>query len=191
MAYGHHAAPMTQLSKLQLEAAGPFTDLIANRLGGEGRAVQTETAIASISRIAGSLMLRSFNFDLQKPEPGTVILSAEANTKGPELINIAASIIQRLGFELDAARARGKGRGREPSLSFLQSMTLLQTPALQICKDKGLTHEQGAQSAAVATGFIVKECARSIDVEVAFNVAVYGFIEGSKTVPPRIQDGTS
>jgi hypothetical protein len=53
---------MTQLSKLQLDAAGPFTDLIANRLGGEGRAVPTETAIASIARLAGSL-LRSFNFD--------------------------------------------------------------------------------------------------------------------------------
>jgi hypothetical protein len=182
-----YASPMTQLSKLQLDAAGPFTDLIANGLGGEGRAVQTETAIASISRLAGSLLLRSFNFDLQRSEPGTVILSDEANTKGPELANIAASIVQRLGLELDAARARGKGRGHAPNLSFLQSMTLLQTPALQICKDNGLTLEQAAQSAAVATGFIVKECARSIDVEVAFNAAVYGFIEGSKTVPPRLQ----
>ena len=180
---------MTQLSKLQLDAAGPLTDLIANTLGGEGRAAQTETAIAGISRLAGSLLLCSFNFDLKKPVPGTVILSDEANTKGPELINIAALVVQRLGLELNAARARSKGRGRTPNLSFLECMTLLQTPALQICKDNGLTFEQGAQSAAVATGFIVKECARSIDIEVAFNAAVYGFIEGSKTVPPRLQDG--
>lgn len=180
---------MTQLSKSQLDAAGPFTDLIANTLGGEGRAVQTETAIASIARLSGSLLLRSFNFDLRKSEPGTVILSDEANIKGPELINIAASIVQRLGLELNATRARTKGRGHVPNLSFLESMTLLQTPAMQICKDHDLTLEQGAQAAAVATGFIVKECARSIDVEVAFNVAVYGVIEGSKTIPPRVPDG--
>jgi hypothetical protein len=145
-----------------------------------------------------SVLLKECTFDhmtinrsrhSHEPDFLKVVLSVEANTKGPELINIAASIVQRLGFELDAARARGKGRGHEPNLSFLQSMTLLQAPAMQICKHKGLTLDQGAQSAAVAAGFIVKECARSIGVEVAFNVAVYGFIEGSKTVPPRLQDG--
>jgi hypothetical protein len=64
-----YAIPMTQLSKLQLDAAGPFTDLVANTLSGEGRAVQTETAVASISRLAGSLLLRSFKFDLLKSAP--------------------------------------------------------------------------------------------------------------------------
>lgn len=174
---------MIQLSKIQLEAAGPLTDLVAKLLG-KDRAVQTETAIASIARLSGSLLLRSFNFDLSKSAPGTVILSEEANTKGPELINIAASVVRRFGCELDPARGGKKGRGHPPNLSFLESMRLLQAPAIKICQDNSLNFEQGAQSAAVATGFIVKECARSIDLEVAFNAAVYGFIEGSKTVPP-------
>jgi hypothetical protein len=157
---------MTQLSKLQLDAAGPFTDLIANTLGGEGRAVQTETAIAGISRLAGSLLLRSVNFDLKKTKPGTVILSDEANTKGPELINVAALIVQRLGLELNAARARSKERGHTPNKPLFSGMhDAPPDSALQICKDNGLTFEQGAQSA-----------------------AVHGFIEGSKTVPPRLQD---
>lgn len=178
---------MTQLSKIQLEVAGPLTDLIANQLG-KDRAVQTETAIASIARLAGSLLLRSFNFDLTTPVPGTVVLSAEANEKGPELINIAAHIVKRFGLDIDSAGGKNKGRGHDPKLSFLESIALLQAPAIKICKERGLNLEQSAQSAAVATGFIVKECARSIDVKVAFNLAVYSFIEGCKTVPPRLTD---
>jgi hypothetical protein len=162
-------------------------DLIANLLG-SGRAVQSETAIASIARLSGSLLLRSFGFDMKNMQPGSALLSEEANTKGPQLVSIAGSFIQRFGLVIDAGSADGKGRGHEPKLSFLESMSLLQSPAIQICKDSGLSLEQGAQSAAVATGFVVKECARAIDVDVAFNVAVYGFIEGSKTIPPRLQE---
>ena len=179
---------MAQLSTMQMQAAGPLVNVIATSLG-KGRAVQPETAIACISRLAGSLLLRSFALDIKHLQPGSVVLCEEANVKGAVLISIAATLIQRSGFELDAQRAGAKGRGQEPGLSFLESMARLQAPAIEICRGRSLSLEQGAQSAAVATGFIVKECARSIDVEVAFNVAVYGFVEGSKTVPPLLKDG--
>jgi hypothetical protein len=56
--------------------------------------------------------------------------------------------------------------------AFFGRKALLQNPAIKFITDKGLNFEQGAHSAAVATGRIVKECAKSIDVEVAFDIAV-------------------
>jgi hypothetical protein len=176
---------MPQLTQVQLEAAGPFVDLIASKLG-RGREVQSETAIACSARVAGNLLLRSFNFDISELRPGSVILSEEANEKGPALVSIVEMIVARFGLKIDPASAGGKGCGHEAELSFLETMDLLQEEAIRISERFGLTFEEAAQAAAVATGFIVKECAKSIDVDIGFNAAVYGFIEGSKTVPPRL-----
>jgi hypothetical protein len=177
---------MPQLSATQMQAVGPLVDLIASSLG-KDRTVHAETAIACAARLAGALLLRSFDFALTDMQPGSVLLSENANAKGPELISIVAMTISRFGLVVDPASASRKGRGHDPQITFLDSLKLLQTRAVEICANHSLSFEQGAQSAAVATGFILKECSRSIDVEVAFNVAVYGIIEGSKTVPPPLE----
>ena len=71
-------------------------------------------------------------------------------------------------------------------MTVLQTLSLLQDDALLMTKKNGLSLEQAAQSAAFATGFIIKECAGNIGAEIGFNVAAYGFIEGSKTAPPAL-----
>ena len=43
-----------------------------------------------------------------------------------------------------------------------------------------------ARAAALATAFVVKECLQQLSPETAINVAIFGFIEGSKTIPPKI-----
>ena len=40
-----------------------------------------------------------------------------------------------------------------------------------------------AEAGAVATAFIVHQCTSVLDPNVAFGIAVYGFIEGMKTAP--------
>jgi hypothetical protein len=64
---------------------------------------------------------------------------------------------------------------------------LLQESALQIATRYSLSLQQAAEAAALATAFIVKECAVSIGGEVGYSVAAFGFVEGSKTVPPRLE----
>jgi hypothetical protein len=172
---------MRQRSRNDLVNA--FVDLVADL--GTGRAVQTETAIACAGRLAGSLLLRSFGFDLSKMEPGNIVLSEEANTKGPQLISIAAAVVKAQGFSIDARSCAQKGRGHEPEISVGDSLAILQDKAIRVCTEQGFSLEEGAQCAAGATGFIVTEAARSMDVEVAFNVAVFAIITGCKTVPPR------
>jgi hypothetical protein len=175
------------ITEEQNRATADFVDLIANRLG-SGRAIHPETAIAAAARLSGSLLLRSFGFDLETPEPGTRLLSAEANDKGPKLVHLMAALMQTSQVPLDPGKigAAPEDRGTEPDLNTQQSLALLQSDALEIAKRHSLSLQQAAEAAALATGFIVKECVPSIGSETGFNVAVRGFVEGTKTVPPRL-----
>lgn len=176
-----------QISQAQSDAAGQIVDLIATRLGQKERAVHPETAIASAARLAGSLLFSSFGIELKDCAPGTVVLSEQANEKGPQLISILGGMLQLMKVPLNAKElnARPTARGAEPKLTTLQTLELFRDDALKIAKDKGLTLEEAAQSAAVATAFIVRECSKDITAEIGFNAAALGFIEGCKTAPPR------
>lgn len=170
----------------QNKAAGEFVELIAAKIG-DGRAVHSETAIAACARLSGSLLLRSFNFELETLEPGTVLLSEEANQKGPELINTMLGFLSALGVPADQLSVNQQaGQGEAPRLDVGPSLALLQSDALKIGERYGLQLDQSAQAIALATGFIVKECIPQIGAGVALNVAMFGFVEGSKTIPPRL-----
>lgn len=175
-----------QISEAQNKLAGQLVDLVASSLGA-GRAVHPETAVACSARLAGSLLLRSFNLNIETVEPGTVVLSNEANEQGPQLINILGAMVARFGVPLDAKKLHGQpnARGRDPELTVLQSLQLLQDKALELVSRSQLSLVEASHAAAIATAFIVKECAKDISGEVGFNIAAYGFIEGSKTAPPR------
>lgn len=174
-----------QISEAQHKTAGELVNLIAERLG-SGRAVHPQTAIASSARLAGSLLLRSFNLNINGVKPGTVVLSNEANEQGPQLVNIFGSMMQHFGVQLDPAKLGGDQKpGGDPELTILQSLSLLQDEAMGIARKNAIPLSEAAQAAAMATAFIAKECAKDVGAETAFNIAVYGFIEGSKTSPPH------
>jgi len=50
----------------------------------------------------------------------------------------------------------------------------------------GLDPVQAAESAAIATAFVIKECIANIGLDVGYNVGAAGFVEGCKTVPPAL-----
>jgi hypothetical protein len=79
---------MNQIEKKHFDAAGAMSEVFANRLGGESRAVHSETVIAAAARMAGTMLLRSFGIDTSKMPVGAAILSEQANEKGPMLLNI-------------------------------------------------------------------------------------------------------
>jgi hypothetical protein len=175
------------ISNEQNNAAGQMVDLLATRLG-KNRAIHPETVIATAARLSGSLLLRSFNFDLPKLEPGAIVLSAEANDKGPELLGLLSSALSSRGIALDKDKLGGDQslRGDAPHLSFAESLVLTQDDALSIAQENNLSLEQAAQAATLAAAFIVAECSGAIGAETALNASVYGLIEGTKTVPPRL-----
>jgi hypothetical protein len=79
-----------------------------------------------------------------------------------------------------------EARGAKPRLTILQTTELFLREAMQIARILDLSLEQAAHAAAVTSAFMVRECAKNIGAETGFNVAAYGFIEGSKTVPARV-----
>jgi hypothetical protein len=181
-----------QISEAQNKAAGEFVDLVATKLG-SGRAVHSETAIASIARLAGSLLFRSFNLKVHSAEPGSAVLSNQANEEGLQLIGIMSAMLQHFGIVLDNEKLAGtpSKRGSATELSVLESLAMLQADAMQIIKTNKLNLNEAAQAAAIATAFVVKECSRDLGPEVSCNIATYGFIEGCKTVPPTLDAGQS
>ena len=100
------------ISQGQHSAAGSIVDLVASRIGSE-RAVHPETAIACAARLAGSLLLRSFVLKLDDFAPGSVLLSEEANKRGPQLISILGSVMQSMGVTLDKTQLGGEDSNPE------------------------------------------------------------------------------
>ena len=173
------------ISSEQDNATGQIIEHFVTRFG-TNRTLHPETVIATLARLSGSFLLRSFNFNLDALERGAIILSEEANEKGQELLGILSASLASRGVTLDVEKFGGESslRGEEPKVSFDESTALLQNDVLRIAQENKLGFEEIAQAAILATAFVIAECAKNIGAETGFNVAAYALIEGSKTVPP-------
>lgn len=174
---------MSDIGERHHAAAADMVDVLAAKLG-RNRAVHSETAIAAGARMAGTMLFRSFGFDTSKMPPGSAVLSEEANEKGPELVNIVAAMLHHYGLSLDKEMLeRISSRGEAPKLGVNEMQELLEEELTQVREKHGLDLAAGAQACALAVAFLIRECAPKIGLEVGFNVATFGFIEGLKTVP--------
>jgi hypothetical protein len=108
------------ISEAQHKAAGEMVELIASKIG-KGRAIHPETAISASARLSGSLLLRSFNLNLDIYAPGAIVLSHESNEKGPVLINSLSAYLSALNVQLDQQKLGGDQRGGEASRNLIFS----------------------------------------------------------------------
>ena len=159
----------------QNKAAGAIVELIANSIGVK-REVHALTAISTCARLSGSLLFRSFNFDIKDVKPGTAILSEEANIGGPHLVDIVTSVLHSFDISIDNEKMESVSI-EESNLDFLTALTKTQKGALEIMKNNGLTYVEMAQACAVSTAFLIQDCKDTLTTEEAFNTAVYAFIE--------------
>ncbi|MEZ5013974.1 MAG: hypothetical protein R2794_06750 [Chitinophagales bacterium] len=175
-----------EITEEQHSAAGAIVELISEKLSVKHR-IHAATAITAGARLAGSFMFRSFGFELKDAEPGSVVLSEEANEKGPVLIGVLQATLENFGVRVEKEMVE-KTEKADAQISFMKTMNTLQGPAHDIMQRNALRFEQMAYSCAIATAFIIKECQANLDIGSAFNTAMYGFIEGSKTCPPEIRE---
>ena len=80
---------MQSITQPQIDAAQEFANTVVAELRTD-KGVHAETAVASVARMAGTFLFRSFGFQLPDVEPGGVVLSEQANEAGPRLIQILA-----------------------------------------------------------------------------------------------------
>jgi hypothetical protein len=179
---------MPDLRKQQLDAAQEFaTATIAALKLPNG--VHPATVVAATARMAGTYLFRSFALALPGVKPGQAVLSEAANEQAPVLMQIAAGILDRVGIRLgDAESGKTTDPGHRPMLEFLDTQRLLEPLYAPIKARHGLTTPEAAQSVAVATALLIRHGARFLDTNVAFGIAAYGFIEGSKTAPDPVED---
>lgn len=173
-----------QITKNQQDAVNDIIEMVVNVIGNGSRHIDTTEAISCTARLAGSFLFRSFEFKINDVQPGTVMLSEEANIKGPQLVNITYAVLQHYGIPIDNNKMSG-GNQKHAESKFIDVISKVQNPALDIMKKRELNFEQMAQSAAMATAFIIQQ-STNITPEEGFGIAIYHYIEGSKTYPPDI-----
>jgi hypothetical protein len=172
----------------QNNAVNDIVEMIVSVIGNGSREIDTTEAISSTARLAGSFLFRSFGFKIDNPKPGTVMLSVDANTKGSQLINITHAVLQNFGIQIDNNKMSNGNKNKAES-NFIDVISKVQVPALKIMNKNDLSFEQMAQSAAIATAFIIQQ-SNNISPEEGFGIAIYHYIEGSKTYPPEFEENS-
>lgn len=178
---------MTMLSKQQMDAAQEFANATVAALKVKD-GIDPETVVAATARMAGTYLFRSFALKLAGVMPGMPVLSAEANQQSSILIQIAGSVLSKIGIKLDDAYAgKALDAKHKPMLEFLDTQKKLESAYEPIKAKFGLSTSEAAQAAAVAAALLIRHCAKVLNPNIAFGIAVYGFIEGSKTAPEPVQ----
>ena len=72
-------------------------------------------------------------------------------------------------------------------LEFLDTQKKLEPLYATIKARLSLSPQEAAQAAAVATALLIRHCVKVLDPGVAFGIAAYGFVEGSKTAPAPLE----
>ena len=175
---------MSSFTPQQIEAAHEFASTTLEILKTE-RGVHAETAIAGTARMAGTFLFRSFKFSLKNPKPGQAVLSDQANEQGPRLVEVLGGVLENAGIKLDP-RKLGYSSNNEPLLDFLETQKLLEPKYTIIRRRLSISLQESADSAAAATALLIEQSAQTLDPNIAFSIAMYGFIEGSKTFPEPV-----
>ena len=172
-----------------MDAAHEFANATLSALK-LSRGIHPPTVIAASARMAGPYLFRSFGLRLPGVLPGHVVLSEAASEQAPLLIQIAVNTLARIGIRIanspPAPDADADAKSK-PMLGFLDTQRKLESVYAPIRAKCGLTAGQAAQGAAVATALLIRHCAKAVDPNLAFGIAVYGFIEGSKTAPESVE----
>ena len=174
---------MASLGPEQVTAANEMAEAAIEALRTE-QGVHAGTAVAAAARMAGTFLFRSFRFRLPDVKPGQPVLSDEANEQGPRLLHVLVGVLGDLGVELDRERLKAEpGPEHKPLLPFLETQGKVEPPCEGIRQRLGLSLASAALAAAAATAVVIGRTAKVLDPNVAFHIAAYGFVEGTKTAP--------
>ena len=125
-------------------------------------------------------MFLSFDIKYQELEPGSVLLSNEANELGPKVINRLLYELNNYKIEIDKA---DNSNIYKSSLTYLEILELTQKDAMEIMKKYGFDYKQAMIICISATAFIIRNVSSNVDVNEGFGIATYGIVQGSKTIP--------
>lgn len=166
-------------TQAQLKASGPLADATMAALTNE-RGIHAETAVMAIARMAGTYLFHSFGLPTDTIAVGTPVLSEVANERGPLLVHTLQAGLGGLDIEAGQPQADPL-ETNPPQISLIETQRLLQPQFTPIAIANDFSHEMMAHACALATAVMIYRTRSVLDSSVAFGLAVYGFVEGSKT----------
>lgn len=170
----------TDINKKIDSCIGEIVDLIAVKIGNQKRETNPRDAILCSGNLVGMFMFLSFDFKYQELEPGSILLSNEANELGPKVISRLLYELNNYNIKIDKT---DDSNIYNSSLTYLEILERTQKDAMEIMKKYNFDYNQAMIICISATAFIIKNASPNVDVNEAFGIATYGIIQGSKSVP--------
>jgi hypothetical protein len=178
-------------AKQIVEAADLLNEALRKVVVSE-QGTHAETLIAAAARMAGTMLFHSFSPGFDHLPPGTVCLTDQANTQGPELLQLMLATLGQLGHtNIDRRALAGTGeRCTLSSLSLAETQQMLEPWYRKIQGLCGLSLREVADAGAIATAMLIHDCGSVLPVATGCAIAVDGMVESAKTVPQRVAEAS-
>ncbi|MEP6831941.1 MAG: hypothetical protein ABJB74_01050 [Gemmatimonas sp.] len=167
----------------QIKASKFIAACIINDLATE-RGPHAETCVTAAARMGGTFLFRTFGLLTSNIPVGAPILSDIANERGPVLVEVMKSGLVGLGMEIDERTMQtGPTEHHAPLISLIETQQKLDEKLSDIVAAHGLFGDAAARSCALAAAHLIYQTREVLDPNISFGLAVYGFVEGTKTNP--------
>ena len=182
------AAQALEIARRRQDAARQVLELLQAELGDSPS--HPETSLYAASWLAGTSLYRSMGIrpDIQ---PGTPVLSDQANEQGPKLLTVFSTLLTKFGLELKQGDLVFKVPAEHKSKMGIQEVQKrLQVPYNEIMRKHQFDYLEGAKTGAVACALLVKALcldSQKLPVGLAAGIVSMGFVEGSKTAPAPLE----
>ncbi len=155
-----------------------------------GRGLSTDqgihigTWLSAAGQLAGTSLFRSFHLALQDVEPGTAVLSEQANQETSTLIGLLLAILNENGIGVkDRDIVTDTPHAYLPRIDLLQVQEQFLNPFSEIMSKSNLSDLEAAYTATIACAIIIKGSSRELDPRISCGIAAFGIVEGAKAAP--------
>lgn len=183
-----------EMQKKRHEAAMEFLKAFQERMPLVHGKPHAGTALAVAARLAGTNLFRSL-YDQKDFTPGVAVLSEEVNEAWPPLMNMFAHYCKQNGLDvLTKPMVTTFPEKDKPLMDTDQVLQEYQNSYHNVMKNHGLDYLNAAYAGIIVSSIIFEyHCkrVRDIDPYVAAGIVVMGIVEGAKTAPPVLGEGSN
>lgn len=173
---------MSADSQPLIEAASFLDRSIRLFLSEEG-ALQVETWIVAVARMAGTLILMD-SLPPGAAPAGTTVLDQTIDQEGPRLVRLMLLTLAHLGTSLEEGEIETPEAGTAVAQLSLAATREKLGPLVLACgRSHGLGLGDTADALAIATALAINTCREVLPPSRGAGLAVAGLVEGARTVP--------
>jgi hypothetical protein len=179
---------MSEDSQPLIEAATFLDRTIRLFLSQEG-ALQVETWIVAVARMAGTLVLIDRLPEDRIAPAGSTVLVEAVDQEGPRLVRLMLLTLAHLGTPLEEVEIEAPEEGTAVAQLSLEATREKLEPLVFACgRSHGLSLGSTADALMIATALAVHSSAELLPPRRGAGLAVAGLIEGARTMPGPFSD---